>query len=57
MKEDLYNNLKNLMEKGQIELFDKAEIKQSLRSIQYENTEGYLKIYGKNIILELALFY
>ena len=46
LKEDLYNNLKNLMEKGKIKLFDTPEIKQSLRSIQYENTEGSLRIYG-----------
>jgi len=46
IKEDLYNNLKNLMENNKIHLFDKPEIKQSLRSIQYENSEGYLKIYG-----------
>ncbi len=46
LKEDLYNNLKNLMEKGKIQLFDIPEIKQSLRSIQYENTEGSLRIYG-----------
>ena len=46
MKEDLYNNLKNLMESGLITLFDTPEIKQSLRSIQYENKDGLLKIYG-----------
>ena len=46
LKEDLYNNLKNLMENGKIKLYDDPRIRQSLRSIQYENTEGYLKIYG-----------
>lgn len=46
LKEDLYNNLKNLMENQNIALFDDPRIKQSLRSIQYENSEGYLKIYG-----------
>ncbi len=46
MKEQLYNNLKNLMENGNIELMDTQELKQSLRSIQYENEDGVLKIYG-----------
>ncbi len=46
MKEDLYNNLKNLMENKKIILYDEPRIRQSLRSIQYENTEGQLKIYG-----------
>jgi len=46
LKEDLYNNLKNLMENGKIKILDMPEIKQSLRSIQYENSEGQLKIYG-----------
>lgn len=46
MKEALYINLKNLMEKGDIELFDDPRIRHSLRSIQYDNSEGVLKIYG-----------
>jgi len=46
MKEDLYNNLKNLMEKGDIKLIDSPELRQSLRSMQYENEDGTLKIYG-----------
>ncbi len=46
MKEQLYNNLKNLMEKKRILLFDDPKIRHSLRSIQFENTEGVLKIYG-----------
>jgi hypothetical protein len=46
LKEDLYLNLKNLMEKSKIKLFDTHEIKQSLRSILYENKDGKLKIYG-----------
>ena len=46
MKEDLYLNLKNLMEKGLITLFDDPRVKQSLRSIQYDNSEGSLRIYG-----------
>jgi len=46
MKECLYQNLKNLMEKNDIQLFDSPELRQSLRSIQYENSEGVLRIYG-----------
>jgi len=46
LKEDLYNNLKNLMENGKISLFDDPRIRQSLRSIQYENDDAGLKIYG-----------
>ena len=46
MKEDLYTNLRTLMEKGDIKLFNSPELKQSLRSIQYENSETGLRIYG-----------
>ena len=46
LKELLYQNLKNLMEKGNIELFDDPRVRHSLRSIQYDNSEGVLKIYG-----------
>ena len=46
LKEDLYNNLKNLMENKNIALWDNPLLRQSLRSIQYENTEGQLRIYG-----------
>lgn len=46
LKTDLYNNLKNLMENNKIRLFNSPELRQSLRSIQYENTDGVLKIYG-----------
>jgi len=46
MKEDLYNNLKNLMENDKIKLFDDPRTRQSLRSIQYDNQDGFLKIYG-----------
>ena len=47
MKENLYNNLLFLMEKGAIELFNEPEIKLSLKSIQYEYTDdGKLKIFG-----------
>ena len=47
-KEDLYNNLLNLMELGQIQLLDDPEIFQSLKSIQMEySDDGTLKIYGR----------
>ena len=47
LKEDLYNNLVNLMECDLIKLFDDEQIKQSLRSIQYDFGDGgSLKIYG-----------
>ncbi len=34
------------MENNNIELFDDARVRQSLRSIQYENLDGNLRIYG-----------
>jgi len=46
LKEDLYNNLLNLMENHNIELFDNPEIFLSLKSIQYEYEDGKLKIFG-----------
>jgi hypothetical protein len=46
LKEDLYLNLLNLMEKNRIKIFDNPQIKHSLRSIQYENEYGRLLIYG-----------
>jgi len=46
MKEDLYNNLKNLMETGNVILFDDERVRQSLRSIQFDCSEGNLRIYG-----------
>lgn len=48
MKQDLYYNLKKLMEEGKIELFDEPEIFLSLSCIQYEYTDkGYTKLYGR----------
>jgi hypothetical protein len=46
MKEALYLNLRKLMEDKKIELFDNPQIKQSLRSIQCDYSDGKLKIYG-----------
>lgn len=44
--EDMAINLKVLMEQGKIKLFDDPRIRHSLRSMQYENLDGELKIYG-----------
>ncbi len=44
--EDMAVNLKILMENGDIDLFDDERIKQSFRSIQYDYSDGKLKIYG-----------
>ncbi len=41
MKEDLYNNLKNLMEMGKAQLFDNPALKQSLRSIQCDYSDSH----------------
>jgi len=48
LKEDLYNNLKRLMEKRQIVLLDDDELKMSLKSIQAEHNPetGKMKIWG-----------
>ena len=53
-KEDIFNNLLRLMERGDIKLLDDPEIYQSLQSVQYEYiTDGKgqykLKIFGKYI--------
>lgn len=48
MKEELYNNLLNLMEKGKIQLLDDSEVFQSLKSIQVEYKDGKMKLFGKN---------
>lgn len=49
LKEDLYNNLKTLMEQKKIILIDNEEIKDSLRSITADfNENGRLIISGNN---------
>ncbi len=50
IKEDLYYNLKKLMERNEIKLLDDDEVKASLKSINGEwNPEtGRLKIWGNN---------
>ncbi len=44
--EDMAINLKNLMENGKIQLLDDIRVRQSLRSMQCDYSEGKLKIYG-----------
>jgi hypothetical protein len=48
LKEDLYKNLRGMMERGEIEILDDPEIFQSLKSVQFEiDTETKtLKIFG-----------
>ena len=48
LKEDLYMNLLRLMEQNAIALFNSPEIFLSLKSIQYEYSEGRIKIWGKD---------
>ena len=39
-------NFKNLAEQRKVKLFDDPRIRQSLRSMQMDYSEGVLKIYG-----------
>ena len=55
MKENLYNNLLNLMERGKIKLWDTPEVEQSLRSIQCEFGKNGLIIYGNYTHITEAL--
>jgi len=52
MKEDLYNNLLHLMEKGKIMILDDGDIWQSFKSVQYEymNEKGgaTMRIFGSD---------
>ena len=50
MKEDMYNNLRMLMEKRHIKLLNDDEVKASLKSIQAEHDKntGKLKIWGSD---------
>jgi len=48
LKEDLYNNLLRLMERGEVQMLDDDEIKMSLQSIQFEYTDdGKMQIFGR----------
>ena len=55
LKEDLYNNLLYLMEKGKIQLYDDPEIMLSLKSVQAEYDNGQLKIFGSYTHITEAL--
>ena len=49
LKEDMYNNLKCLMERQEIKLLDDPDVKDSLDNLQFEFTKrGTMKIFGKN---------
>ena len=54
-KVDLYNNLLNLMENSRIELFNEKEIENSLKSVQYEYSDGNLSFFGSNMHIAEAL--
>ena len=55
LKEDLYSNLLQLMERGQIDLYNDAELIRSLRSVQYEYKDNKLLIYGNYTHITEAL--
>lgn len=55
LKEDLYNNLLSLMERGKINLWKNDEIMYSLMSIQAEHVNNKLKIFGSNSHITEAL--
>jgi hypothetical protein len=56
LKEEMYFNLLNLMEKGQIKLLDDDELIASLSSVQYErNEQNKLIIFGMLTSLLLKL--
>ena len=46
IKEDVYNNLKMLMERGEIKLLDDPELVLSLASMQFQITNGKVKYFG-----------
>lgn len=51
LKEDLYDNLRSLMEKGWIQLLDDEKVRLSLRSVQFEfiqkpNSNSQMRIFG-----------
>ena len=56
IKEDLYNNLKRMMEAGEIQLLKNTELRESLLSIQFEWTDqGNFRIFGSNSHIAEAL--
>lgn len=44
--EDMAINFKVLAEQGKIKLFDDPRVRQSLRTMQCDDSDGFLKIYG-----------
>lgn len=48
LKEDMYFNLLNLMEKGKIKLLDDIDVRLSLASVQIEENEDRVFIFGKD---------
>ena len=46
LKEDLYNNLLSLMERGKVKLYQDDNLFHSLKSIQAEYSGGNLKLFG-----------
>lgn len=55
MKEDLYDNMRWLMEKGHLKLLDDPEVKLSLASVQYEFTGGDDAV-EKGVITRMRIF-
>lgn len=60
LNEDLYDNLRSLGERGDLELFDNDEVRLSLRSVQYEyvtakNKKTSLRIFGNYTHITEAL--
>jgi len=55
LKEDLYTNLLVLMEQGKIELFNDSRVSDSLLSVQAEETEKGMKIFGTDTHVAEAL--
>ena len=46
LKEDLYNNLLGLMERGEIQLLNDEDVKHSLQSVQFEIINGKVRYFG-----------
>ena len=56
LKEDLYNNLLKLMEQKRIKLLEDPEVMLSLKSVQYEYTDGgRIKLFGNYTHIAEAL--
>ena len=55
LKEDMYNNLLGMMEKGEIQFLKDDAIYHSLRSVQFETVNGKTKYFGSNTHITEAL--